>query len=93
MTIEPAVIESISYFHGIKTGDHETSHKLYVRVWRAEDKIQDEYDTNDIQALVYSQKHWTSSSLAKALLQLSRVNAVEVKDAFGNGVVLYKEWP
>lgn len=33
------------------------------------------------------------SKLAGTLLEMDRVNAVEVKDKAGNGLVIYKDWP
>lgn len=67
-----------------------------VRVWREETRVKDDYtlDNQDLQAAVHG--FWPNphlGELALLLLRLERVNAVEVKDESGNGVVLYREWP
>ena len=72
-----------------------------VRVWRTEVSVEDYYHNDDLEAAVLEMaaikaKHRQEvrvSDLAKCLLSLDRVNAVEVVDEKGNGIVLYREWP
>jgi hypothetical protein len=71
-----------------------------VRVWRQEDSLRSVYNNEDILEKVQSWTEfkktiggWFSHELADFILKMERVNAVEVVDKFGNGIVLYSEWP
>jgi hypothetical protein len=70
-----------------------------VRVWRDEDRtnIKDEYDNEDLVNVAHKlspQSGWHSiSKLALVIAAEPRVNAVQVKDAAGDGIVLYVNWP
>lgn len=76
--------------------------KFTVRVWREEDQVKDCYDQKDLSSAcvnyelrVITENDFQPSNaeLAEILIQLPRVNAVEVKDERGMGIVLYREWP
>lgn len=67
-----------------------------IRCWRQEDSP--DFDVEDNQVAIYNALQGTSPTLtdheiALTVLQLDRVNAVEVLNRFGCGVVLYKNWP
>jgi hypothetical protein len=88
-------IETISQFE-LTVGLDE----IYVRVWRGQDSyttpIRHRTESTLFEAGVRftrTKEPWTIFDLAKHLLEIDRVNAVEVKNAQGNGVVLYKDWP
>lgn len=80
-----------------------TRHNLVFRCWRQESKIAFNFQKNlsDVQRVVlnemttkYKPGITHCSDIAKALLKLDRMNAVEVLDSLnGHGVVLYKNWP
>lgn len=71
-----------------------------MRVWREEPKDK-QFEANqtlpdpDIQARINSAVQFPLSpyDLALRVLELERVNAVEVVDTVGAGEVLYKDWP
>jgi hypothetical protein len=76
--------------------------KFYnIRMWRQEKAYSDSssVEVYDIaRKLLENQKHWfkdktSKSEVAQALLQVDRMNAVEVLDEMGDGVVMYKDWP
>ena len=64
-----------------------------VRVWREEQGLTKEYDTGDIQGCVIMNSALPQNKLVEAVLKLPRINAVEVIDMRGNGVVYYSDWP
>lgn len=75
---------------------------LKIRVWREQTEIQDYYDNTDIQAFVneivqrefpYPVGQCDIEEISTKLAELPNVNAVEVKDKCGNGVVIYTNWP
>ena len=74
---------------------------ITIRVWREENDLYRTYDKDDLLVEawnVYNRGRQTPSlglvpDLADALSKLPRVNAVEVIDGAGNGVVVYPEWP
>ena len=84
--MKPAVIESMTTF---------TICGLVCRVWRQEERVQSYYDNHDLfeAAQELGPARTTIAPLAELLSKRVRVNAVEVKDAQGNGVVIYQEWP
>ena len=74
--------------------------KWNVRVWRefptdkplmATHEIH--MERGDIQKVMNQQPYVDQNLLAADVLKIDRVNAVEVKEINGDGVVLYKEWP
>lgn len=71
--------------------------ELYVRVWREEsiDASAIEIDHAELIAQIKDlvQIDDTTLSLAKKVLALPNVNAVEVLRRDGNGTVLYRDWP
>jgi DNA-binding transcriptional regulator GbsR (MarR family) len=86
-------IESISQLEIAASG-------LVVRVWREENS----YDTlvpddtwevlNDcLIEKITTDIAKNKKAIADILFEVDRVNAVEVKDKHGNGIVLYKDWP
>ena len=80
-----AVIESMTK---INTGF------FIARVWRAEEKVQDVYDNSDLVELAMTDRGIDNvKELALKLAAMPRVNAVEVTDMAGEGVILYPEWP
>lgn len=70
-----------------------------VRIWRDEDRTQvkDEYNNEDLYEVAQKlcpRDGWSSASkLAVLIASQPRVNAVQVKDAAGDGVVIYVNWP
>lgn len=64
-----------------------------IRVWRAENEVLDHYDNPDLLDKAYQLGAASQAALAEGIGQMPRVNAVEVKDEGGDGVVLYHEWP
>ena len=69
-----------------------------IRVWREEEELQETYDNRDLSGAVFEfirqdVPFRRKMVLAELLAALPRVNAVEVKDADGNGLVVYKNWP
>lgn len=71
---------------------------LTIRIWREEndnvadpntfDKpldLQEALDKLDLEKSFYE--------MAKKLLELAKVNAVEILDPAGDGIVIYKNWP
>lgn len=64
-----------------------------VRVWREESSLSKEYDTGDIQGCVVLNSTLPQNKLVEAILRLPRINAIEVIDMKGNGVVYYTDWP
>jgi hypothetical protein len=74
-----------------------------IRVWREQSDIQDEYNNTDLYTAVYRHQAKNAQDgnsicikptvLIKELLELGRVNAVEIVDKGGVGVVAYKNWP
>lgn len=73
-----------------------------VRVWRQEETL-DKHDNNDILYLVMDRtksllddtddKQPPYKQLIEDIAKLPRINAIEIVDENGNGVVLYTEWP
>lgn len=66
-----------------------------IRIWRQE---QDAHQYSPVRPVVLQQAVCTSADttiddMALALVKLPGVNAVEVVDLDGNGVVLYADWP
>lgn len=75
-----------------------------IRVWREETELAEKYDQRDLFAAVQVFLHRKDADgnpepvrkkvvLAEMLAALPRVNAVEVKDDHGNGLVVYVNWP
>jgi len=67
---------------------------LRCRVWRNEERIQEQYDNHDLkEAALELGARASRATVAELLSKRPRVNAVEVVDADGEGVVIYQEWP
>lgn len=88
-------IESITQLEVWNTG-------LRIRVWRQENDLspdtllQTEAELQDalIQGISLSVVNRRNREvIANILFEIDRVNAVEVKNDAGNGVVMYKDWP
>jgi hypothetical protein len=89
--VKPAVIESMKRM----LFDQYT-----LRIWRGEDSIQSSYDFDELEENVREWvnyrnigRGYTADMLAMFVLKQPRVNAVEVVDNRGDGIVLYREWP
>lgn len=85
--ITPAVIESIHEFH---TRDYT------IRVWMEQASVSDDYrdDEADLSDIINKRSYFDKGKLALCVLEMPRVNAVEVKETrCGRGIVLYKDWP
>ncbi len=70
--------------------------KLRVRVWKQEtdDLKVDRRPLHDVhRKLIMSSTGITMAGVAKAFIDVEDVNAVEVTDSIGNGLVVYKNWP
>lgn len=69
---------------------------VVIRVWRQEESF-DTMNRHSTQGDVMNALSATElngfNEIASAVLALERVNAVEVLDQYGDGVVLYKDWP
>ena len=73
---------------------------LVVRVWREEESIQETYENSDIAEEVrricgayYEASEASRKDIVAALVDLPRINAVEVTNVNGDGVVVYVNWP
>jgi hypothetical protein len=64
-----------------------------VRVWREETKLKSVYENNDVTLAIISNSQLPQDKLAEHVCKLDRVNAVEVVDYKGDGVVYYPSWP
>lgn len=64
-----------------------------VRVWREESKLKPEYENNDVALAIIANSQLPQDKLAEHVCKLERINAVEVIDSRGNGVVYYPSWP
>lgn len=69
---------------------------VVIRIWRQEalrygmeTRIMD----SDVLKVIKQHHHRSFLILGRAILELDRVNAVEILDKTGNGDVLYKDWP
>lgn len=62
-----------------------------IRVWRAEEELKGFYENKDI----FQAFHLGATLIEsiKKISELPRVNAVEVVDGSGDGVVYYTDWP
>lgn len=73
--------------------------ELTIRVWREEIQLITEavieQNFKDVKGLLSQLGNWNDvHSMALAIMDLSRVNAVEVvRTDKGFGIVLYKDWP
>jgi cell division septal protein FtsQ len=66
-----------------------------VRVWRTELELKDCYERQnlDIYNAARANHDLGPVAIIKAVAKLPRVSAVEVTNQFGNGLVVYPEWP
>lgn len=64
-----------------------------VRVWRNESVLRDAYDNADLDAICQVNMHLPIHIIAEVLANQTRVNAVEVLNEDGSGVLIYPEWP
>ena len=76
---------------------HKIDTPLYnIRVWVQEEDVESQdcgYIKNKVIEL-YNKKRWhIHGHLAKEILEFNDVNAVEVLDKGGFGIILYKNWP
>jgi hypothetical protein len=85
-TDNPVLIESIRRY---------SVGSWFVRVWRQQDKVTFGDSQPDVEKMIYwaGKEAWEGKELAENILELPNVNAVEVVDMYGAGVVLYKNWP
>lgn len=72
--------------------------RLTIRVWRDEEEVAEFYPNADLAtaAAEYWRKDMgnpTRAGLARLIAAMPRVNAVEVKDGDGEGIVCYVQWP
>jgi hypothetical protein len=67
--------------------------KMYIRVWRQENELKATYDNNDIHRLCKLNTYMSPEQLAEKVCTLPRINAVEVLDADGSGLLIYPDWP
>ena len=68
--------------------------QTYIRVWRQENTLQREYNNKDIHTLCKMNIHLYPHQLAEKICSdLDRINAVEVLDADGAGLLIYPDWP
>lgn len=73
--------------------------QFIIRCWRQESFVDNETDDRNrtdiygVLALLDERDKKDRSVIAKKLLELELMNAVEVIEENGNGVVLYKDWP
>lgn len=69
---------------------------LVVRLWIQDDgQLGGHFDaiSEEAVAQTYEYKPNQKKELADVLIKFEGVNAVEVLDASGNGIVVYKDWP
>lgn len=66
---------------------------LAIRVWREETSIESAPDNKDLVEAVENSPSKLGNELAASILRVDRVNAVEILDSNGNGIVLYRDWP
>lgn len=74
-----------------------------MRVWRQEEEIKEQYNNADISlVLTYASKSIGAEEttgpppieyVVRTLAALPRINAVEILNEIGNGVVIYPDWP
>lgn len=67
-----------------------------VRCWREEESFSMEAQRitfRDINIAINGVGSYDENTIAETLIKLDRMNAVEVLDKRGQGVVLYKNWP
>lgn len=67
-----------------------------IRVWREEPSgdVASHDDIDERVKKLNRKKFLKAKPIAKALIEMERVNAVEVKDFItGVGIVVYKDWP
>lgn len=71
-----------------------TVHRFTIRIWREEPTPYEQVNNLDLfQAIACLTPEITEEKAARAILIVPRVNAVEVLNEDGNGVVLYRDWP
>jgi hypothetical protein len=62
-----------------------------IRIWRQEELTG---PINNVDLLKVLEKEFSSAQdIADFLIELPRVNAVEVLNHFGEGIILYNNWP
>lgn len=61
-----------------------------VKVWRSETGIRKEYDTHSISGRIVMLTGCRMHDLAKQIMELPGVHAVEVVDGTGSGILLQK---
>jgi hypothetical protein len=79
------------------------SRQFIIRLWRQEEKYSDEIRQQTLLQAAALAEGFTypmhgkvmadKFEVAKVLLGMDRMNAVEVVDESGEGVVVYKDWP
>ena len=66
----------------------------WIRIWRKWRTDTQPGDNQDLYRMTYSiDKSAGAEEYCKTLIELDRVNAVEVLDHSGNGHIVYKDWP
>lgn len=85
-------IESMGkFFHRVAPWSTYT-----IRLWRQESNYDDKNSEESIKAAadaIKDLKTEDKKEIAEAILKVDRMNAVEVLDGTGNGVIFYKDWP
>lgn len=85
--VKTILVESITQFK---------SHGYDIRVWREENHFE-EYSglatATNFENLLAPLGAMNMNDIAALLLNQSRVNAVEVKNGSGCGIVVYADWP
>lgn len=64
-----------------------------IRVWRNEPALQASYNNSDLINLCHELSGFPIDSVASVLAEAPRVNAVEVLNEDGSGVLIYPAWP
>ncbi len=69
--------------------------KLRIRVWKQEidDVKVNRAPLHVVQRKLILSRGVTMDGVAKAFIEVPDVNAVEVTDSIGNGIVIYSNWP
>ncbi len=70
-------------------------HGYKIRCWREQPDDELTIDNmNEIEAILETiNPDYFGKDIALKLLELPNMNAVEVLDAYDNGIVVYKDWP
>jgi len=68
-----------------------------IRLWIATDEILEpnsDWKYSDIHDFIINNKDLSNNELIDKLLKLyPAINAIEILDSYGNGPVIYRDWP